>query len=186
MAERVGTGELAKRLGISRQRVSDLAKEGKLTREPDGQWDVARAMAELSRTLDNQQRRRVRLAAVPQNSPAPVQVDETGDFSLPGQTLSARTTHDLFNRARAAKEIALAKERQLDLRRREGELLEAREVERAWTQKLTSFKNRLLAIPDRLAQKLAAISEDREIRAVLDGEIKMALQALIEKKADAA
>ena len=100
--------------------------------------------------------------------------------------MSARTTHDLFNRARAAKEIALAKERQLDLRRREGELLEAREVEQACTQKLTSFKNRLLAIPDRLAQKLAAISEDREIRAILDGEIKAALQALIEKKADAA
>jgi len=185
MTERVGTGELAKRLGISRQRVSDLAKEGKLTREPDGQWDVSRAMAELSQTLDNQQKRKVRLTAAPRNSPAPVQVDET-DFSLPGQALSARTTHDLFNRARAAKEIALAKERQLDLRRREGELLEARQVEQAWTQKLTSFKNRLLAIPDRLAQKLAAISEDREVRAILDGEIKAALQALIEKKADAA
>ena len=34
------------------------------------------------------------------------------------------STHEIFNRARAAREIAMAKERQLELRKRQGELLE--------------------------------------------------------------
>ncbi len=176
--ERIGTGELAKRLGISRQRVNDLAREGKLTREADGRWDPDRAMDELAKTLDGQQQRhaRVKPRTIPQT---PQQTDSEG---LP----MSGSAHEIFNRARAAKEVAIAKERQLDLRRRQGELLEASDVELAWTRKLTSFKERLLAIPDRLAQKLAAVSEDREIRAILDGEIKAALRALIEKKADAA
>ncbi len=178
MSNRIGTGELAKKLGISRQRVNDLAREGKLTREPDGRWDPGRAMDELAKTLDGQQQRRAKVQPrAIQHLPQPA--DSEG---LP-MTGSA---HEIFNRARAAKEVAIAKERQLDLRRRQGELLEASDVELAWTRKLTSFKERLLAIPDRLAQKLAAISEDREIRATLDSEIRMALQALIETKADAA
>jgi hypothetical protein len=178
MSDRIGIGELAKRLGISRQRVNDLAREGKLTREPDGRWDPDRAMDELSKTLDSRHRRRAKVQqrGVRQDSRA----SESEGLPLTG------SAHEIFNRARAAKEVAIAKERQLDLRHRQGELLEASEVELAWTRKLTAFKERLLAIPDRLAQKLAAIAEDREIRAILDGEIRMALKALIETKADEA
>ena len=94
--------------------------------------------------------------------------------------------HDIFNRARAAKEIAIAKERQLDLRRRQGELLEASEVEQAWTRKLTSFKNRLLGIPDKIASRLAVCSDALECRALLDGELRVALNTLSENEADAA
>ena len=182
MADRVKTAELARILGISRQRVNELSRKGKLTRGADGRWDPDKARTELGRTLEDQQERRSKVET-PRSKVErgfPPREPDPDDLPMSG------STHDIFNRARAAKEIAIAKERQLDLRRRQGELLEAREVEQAWTQKLTSFKNRLLAIPDRLAQKLAAITEDREIRAILDGEIKAALQALIEKKADAA
>ncbi len=180
---RVGPSELAKRLGISRQRVYDLVRERKLTQGPDGKFDPDQAMAELAKNLDGQQQRRVRITPSPKQPAA--QEPEVGDVGFPaGHT---GTAHDLFNRARAAKEIAMAKERQLDLRRRQGELLEASEVEEAWTVKLTAFKNRILGLPDRLAQRLAAMTEDREVRALLDAEIRLLLQPLDEKtKADAA
>ena len=59
-------------------------------------------------------------------------------------------------------------------------------MEQAWTNKLTSFKTVLLNIPDRLAGRLAAMTDEREIRALLDAEIKLALNSLIEQHNDAA
>ena len=185
MAERVGTGELAKRLGISRQRISDLAKEKKLTRESDGLWNVSRVRQELARNLDPQQQKRARVdvqpTPLPAHAPMPPAVEASGDgLGLTG------STHEMFNRARAAKEIAIAKERQLDLRRRQGELLEASEVEQVWTEALTSFKNRLLSLPDKLAPRMAACSNVLECRAMIDQEVRKVLSALSESKADAA
>jgi hypothetical protein len=181
MADRVKTAELARILGISRQRVNELSRKGKLTRGTDGGWDPDKARAELGRTLEDQQERRSKVEtprskverAFPPRDP------ETVDLPMSG------STHDIFNRARAAKEIAIAKERQLQLRRRQGELLEAAEVELAWTRKLTSFKNRLLGLPDKMASRLAACSDVLECRALLDGELRSVLNALSENKADA-
>ena len=182
MADRVKTAELARILGISRQRVNELSRKGKLTRGADGRWDPDKARAELGRTLEDQQERRSKVEtprskverAFPPREPDPDGLPMSG------------STHDIFNRARAAKEIAIAKERQLDLRRRQGELLEAAEVESVWTQALTAFKNRLLSLPDKLAPKMAACSNVLECRAMIDREVRKVLLALSETKADAA
>jgi hypothetical protein len=191
MADRVKTAELARILGISRQRVNELSRKGKLTRGTDGGWDPDKARAELGRTLEDQQERRSKVetprSKVERGFPVREKVErafpprdpETVDLPMSG------STHDIFNRARAAKEIAIAKERQLQLRRRQGELLEAAEVELAWTRKLTSFKNRLLGLPDKMASRLAACSDVLECRALLDGELRSVLNALSENKADA-
>ncbi len=114
---RVGTGELAKILGISRQRVNELGRLQKISREADGQWDLDKVRAQLGHTIDPQQTSRIR---------AP-RTRTSGEFESnamqmpPGAGTSA---HDLFNRARAAKEIAIAKEKRLELGKREGQLLE--------------------------------------------------------------
>jgi DNA polymerase sigma len=79
----------------------------------------------------------------------------------------------------------MAKERQLELRKRQGELLEASEVESVWTQALTSFKNRLLSLPDKLAPRVAACPNVLECRAMIDQEVRKVLIALSETKADA-
>jgi hypothetical protein len=93
--------------------------------------------------------------------------------------------HEIFNRARAAKEIALAKREQLELRRREEELLERREVEQLWTNMLTAFKNRLLLVPDKLAPKVAVCSDVLECRAIIEREIRNMLLVFSESKDDA-
>ncbi len=72
MAERIRTGELAKRLGVSRQRVNDLAREGKLTRDPDGLWDPDKVRGEPSRTLSRQQKVKAQLGGVPPAAPFPM------------------------------------------------------------------------------------------------------------------
>ena len=79
----------------------------------------------------------------------------------------------------------MAKERQLELRKRQGELLEAAEVELTWTRALTSFKNRLLSLPDKLAPKMAACPSVLECRAMIDQEVRKVLTALSETKTEA-
>lgn len=175
MAGRIGVSELAKQLGISRQRVYDLMREGKLTRGADGRFDPARARAELGRTLDSSQTHRARVR-LPQ--PRAMDVDAEGCGT-------GGNVHEIFNRARAAKEIALAKKEQLELRRREEELLERTEVEQVWTNTLTAFKNRLLLAPDKLAPKVAVCSDVLECRAIIELEIRSILLTLSESKDDA-
>jgi hypothetical protein len=182
MAGRVKTAELAKMLGISRQRVNELSRKGKLTRGADGKWDPDGARAELGRTLDDQQERRSKVETPRSKVERPFPPREPDPDGLP----MTGSTHEIFNRARAAREIAMAKERQLELRKRQGELLEASEVESVWTQALTSFKNRLLSLPDKLAPKVAACPSVLECRAMIDQEVRKVLIALSETKADAA
>ncbi len=174
---RVGSTELAKILGISRQRVNELGRRQKITREPDGLWDLDKVRAQLGQTLDAQQASRVR-------SPRGRTSGEFDSEAMQMPSDGGTNAHDLFNRARAAKEIAIAKEKQLALRKIEGELLEAADVDRTWTAALTSFKNRLLLIPDRLAARLAATSSTIECREILYAEMLALLAGLSETKTD--
>jgi len=80
--------------------------------------------------------------------------------------------HEAFNRARAVKEIAIAKEKELNLRRRQEELLEAADVERAWTEAYIAFANRMRLIPDKLAPRVAALTDVLEIRLLIEKEIR--------------
>ena len=48
----IGTGDLAKALGISRQRINELARKGKITREPDGMWELEKVRGEMARNLE--------------------------------------------------------------------------------------------------------------------------------------
>jgi hypothetical protein len=53
----ISTPELAKKLGISRQRVNELGRMGKIQREADGQWNLERVHAAIERNLYPGQRR---------------------------------------------------------------------------------------------------------------------------------
>jgi hypothetical protein len=96
------------------------------------------------------------------------------------------TAYEIFNRARAAKELTAAKERQLNLRKRQGELLEEADVRRTWTETLSRFESRLRQIPDIIAPRLVPLDDVLEIRALVAKEIDAALRALYEGEADAA
>jgi hypothetical protein len=170
----VSSTELAQILGISRQRVNELGRQQKITREPDGLWDLDKVRAQLGHTLDPQQTSRVR---TPQSRTQP----EPDPDLPPGAGANA---HDLFNRARAAKEIAIAKEKQLELKKREGQLVEEADVERIRTKELTMFKNRLLLVPDKLATRVAASSDVAECRELIETELFGLLNDLSEAAID--
>jgi hypothetical protein len=84
------------------------------------------------------------------------------------------TSQDLA-RARVRKERALAKFRELQNRRLAGTLLDAAAVERRWAAGLAAIRDRILAVPDRLAAQLVA-RDEASIRELLRTELEDALR----------
>ena len=79
-------------------------------------------------------------------------------------------------RARLRKERALARYREMQNRRLAGALLDAGAVERRWAQGLAAVRDRLLALPDRVAAQLAG-RDELFIRELLRRELEGALRA---------
>ncbi len=176
----VGATALAKFLGVSRERVYQLLREGKITRNADGSFDPHAVARQLGRNLDPQQQPKAKVSP-PAAAANPFERQQKPDPEAP---ITGGSAHELFNRARAAKEIAIAKERQFALRRLEGQLLDAADVTQSWTKLLIRFNNRLLQIPDRLARRVAASSDERECRQLIHDEMISLLNTLRETKAD--
>lgn len=79
-------------------------------------------------------------------------------------------------RARLRKERALARYREMQNRRLSGELLDADMVARRWAAALASIRDRILAVPDRLAAQLVGRTE-QGIRELLRQDLEEALRA---------
>jgi hypothetical protein len=156
--------KLASELGTTHTLLNRQRAKGRFSEEPGGGFDVEKVRASLARSAD-----------ISQPSQANKRTREADDFPAAG---GGGGYYQLFNRARAAKEMAIAKERELDLRRRQGELLEAKDVEQAWTKRMIAFNNRLWLISDKVAAKVAVSSDPLECKALIDEEIREAVKML--------
>ena len=116
--------EYARLRGLNRSTISRQIGDG-IIPVHNGLLEPPEADLAREKNLDVGKRRRT--AAVHPTQRAEPSADPDG---LP----MTGSTREIFNRARAAREIAMAKERQLELRKRQGELLEAAEVESVWTR----------------------------------------------------
>jgi hypothetical protein len=94
--------------------------------------------------------------------------------------------HGKYNLARARREECRAEREEMDLRARKGELLEAGEVEKTWSQIITSVRARILLLPDKLSPRAAAVTDVLECRAMIDREVRELLTALSENHTNAA
>ncbi|MBN2118501.1 MAG: hypothetical protein JW730_18150, partial [Anaerolineales bacterium] len=80
-------------------------------------------------------------------------------------------SYEAYNQARTVKEAALARLKQIELRIREGELLEKVELSRAGGECLIAMKNRADSLPANLAQKLAVETDPITIELILRSEM---------------
>ncbi len=164
--------QLAPYVGKSFSMLSRDFRKGKFREEPGGGFDVDKVKAALARTTD---------PAQPPRRPAAGR-----DTAIADEIGMSGTAYEIFNRARAASALTVAKERQLNLKKRQGELLEEADVRQTWAATLVRFENRIRQIPDILAPRVAAMDDVLEIRALIAKEIDAALRALYENEADAA
>lgn len=76
------------------------------------------------------------------------------------------------------KNFALARRREIELEELEGKMVRADEVKEAWVKTLTTVKTGVLRIPDRTSQQVAASTDLREVRAILERECENVLKGI--------
>jgi hypothetical protein len=181
----IGTSELAARLSISRQRVNELGRLGKITREPDGRWDPAKVAAALGRNLDGRQASPARERVVEMRTPdravaAPHKVGAGGGRKPKGeQTVGDDATPKkgtlLYEQWRHTQEKA--NREALERRKLEGELVESAAVESAWSEFGVKFRDAVMGLPSVVCNRLPE-EWRREVSRVIDEEARKVLAAL--------
>lgn len=158
----VTKAQFAEAMGVSKAMVTKYVRKG-LPLTPEGRIDLAAGRAWVEANID-------RLPASARGGRA-----ARGAGKL-GETLTA---------ARARKESALASLHELELRLRRGELLEAGQVEAAWTKHILAARERLLGLPGKLAPRVLGKTDVIEIQEAIRREIYHSLTALGQYQADA-
>ena len=167
------TTQITAELGISRARLNELARKGKVSKVRRGRWNVAAVRLALGRNLDSRQASPARdsaAAAPPTRMPVFDQVPPPA-MDVPRGSLAA---------AQLVKAQADAKRAALEVRRLEKRLLDRDEVADAWSGMIAAAKAKLLVIGDELADRLAAESNPVACREMVDKKVYEALAALAE------
>jgi hypothetical protein len=112
--------ELARQVGVSEAAVRRAEKAGRIKRESDGSWDLARVKAGWSRNTDRAQQRRQHAGMRPVPEAAVGAVRET--LREHGEPVAAGGM--TFMQARTANEVLKAQTARIRLQRMKGELVD--------------------------------------------------------------
>ncbi len=156
--------QLARRLGVTRARITQYAAGGMPVR-PDGRLDLAAALAWIESHVDRSAAR---------TPPATVAADPGAVSPGSGQVDPARA----LIIARAKKLLADARRAERRERAEAGELVDASRVAE-YTRFLSGVvRDQLLSQPDRLTQRLAAAKSSEEIYQIVRADVHCTLAAL--------
>src|SRR5689334_13221603 len=114
--------------------------------------------------------------AVLDDKPADLVLTEPSQASQPAR--ASGESPGSFAQAKTAEMIFRAKLRKLEYETRTGKFISADEVKVKWFQITRQVRDKLLALPSKLAPQLAALSDMKEIRDLLDAEITATLRGL--------
>jgi transcriptional regulator with XRE-family HTH domain len=173
----ISQSELARRLGVSRQAVQARVKAGRLTLLKDGTLDERTALAEWHAT-----KRPVVQAADPDDVPedprpsVPAGSRQVRDPGSPGSQQAGT-----YAQAKTADALYKARLRQLEYEVKSGALVRAEDAANRWFERARAVRERLLAIPVRLAPEVAAMTDIHEVRRRLDEEIRIAIKELVDE-----
>ena len=175
--------KLADALGVSETAVRKALAGGRISREADGGFDIAKAKRQWAGNTDSAQQR-VAAKADPPMRPVPAAALESVRETLRDQGEEPAPGGPSFLQARTANEVLKAQERKLRLQRLKGELIDrarataqvftlARQERDAWAQ-----------WPARVAADLAAElgMETHTVRTALETAVKAHLAELAELK----
>lgn len=148
----VNTDTLAKLFGFTRQRINQLGKEGILEKQAPGRWPL---MKNVQRYIDY-----LRTGAK----------DSEEEDEAKVKYWEEKALHE-----RARREIA-----EIKLAKLKNQMHDAADVEFVMTNMLVTFRNRILAIPDKLAPRLLGVKNLYEISETIRQELQEALMELSE------
>jgi len=167
IGDRMTQSALARHLSVKRQAINDLVKRGIIMTDQDGKIDVTSAKDAMAKNLRADAKTVAAIMATPEPAPPPT-------APPPSDALDSTSYHV----ARTLRESAEAKIAQLRLRQLTGNLVEASRVTKAVTTWAAMARAAFEKIPDKTAERLAAMTDAQECHALLTAEIDLVLADL--------
>jgi phage terminase Nu1 subunit (DNA packaging protein) len=176
----ISRAELAGILGLSRARITQLSKRKDFPLRPDGMVDRVKATAWY--------RENVHESGANKRGPKPAALQVPA--AVPAATVDVTAPDaggvETFSAAQRRKESALADVREMEAAKMRGALIDASDVKRVWAGHVMVVRNRLLALPGKLAPAVAANSDAAQCQELIRVEIYEALTELSHSGADTA
>ena len=154
----------ARHRGCSHVAVLKAIKSGRIEKESDGTIDPIKADAAWERNTNQAQQRKEQKPAAAPAVPPEKQIDPPAINSGPN-----------YAQSRAIKEAYLARLAKLSYEEKSGALVRMDSVKVAWFNVLRVMRDRVLNLPDRMAPILSAEQDPKQVRDLLDLELRQIL-----------
>ena len=157
----------AQHRGVSHTAVAKAIKAGRISVEPDGKIDPAKADAQWARnTLPSQNLNPGVSKPAPKVATRPVFTVSSGEAQAPLETRAAAPD---YQTSRAIREAYAARLAKLEFEERTGKLISKAEVDVKFFQLARQLRDRLQQIPRKLAPEIVAlVVADPDVRGVTD------------------
>jgi hypothetical protein len=179
--------ELARRLGVSETAVRRAEKSGRIRREPDGGWDLARVKAAWASNTDEAQQRSK--SGTGERNGRPTRMKPVPEAAL-GAVRDTLREHGepiaggamTFMQARTANEVLKAQERRLRLQQMKGELVDRAKAVAQVFRLARDERDAWVNWPARVAAMIAAELEvdPHQLHTVLERQVREHLAELAE------
>ena len=192
----VSQAEFARIVGVSKPYISKLVKSGKLNLNANGKLSLEESQKILNTSKNpsfdaNREhakkqkgvplKERVKKAQLIKPEPKPKEtekdlIDEEDTKDLNSDSMYK--INILFNKARAAEKVALAKLRDIDVKLKKGELLEADIVKKEAAEVGNLITQKLYNMVHKLAPLLVGIETQKQTKEILENEVEIVLEEL--------
>ena len=172
-------------LGMSHTALGKHLHAGKFQEEPGGGFDVEKVAAALNRNADFDHPSQAKGATPKPQVPDAPSVPKASPSHKHGSSIHLETDEGLaddpvrraFNKAKAVRETAKAKEAEIDYKLRAGEVIEAEVAASTWAKVGSRVKDEISALPTRIVNRLPD-EWRRQVNIVVMEETRRALTAL--------
>ena len=191
----VNQAEFARIVGVSKPYITKLVKTGKLKLNENGKLNLEESKKILSSSKNPSFDANREHAQKQKGVPLKERVEKSTAENIPKQETPKTTNNDsedlgntvpndmfkinmLFNRAKAAEKVALAKLRDIDLKLKQGELLEAETVKREAAEVGNLITQKLYNMVYKLAPLLVGVETQKQAKDILESEVEIVLEEL--------
>ena len=191
----VNQAEFARIVGVSKPYITKLVKTGKLKLNENGKLNLEESKKILSSSKNPSFDANREHAQKQKGVPLKERVEKSTAENMPKQETPKTTNNDsedlgntvpndmfkiniLFNKARAAEKVALAKLRDIDVKIKKGELLEAETVKREAAEVGNLITQKLYNMVYKLAPLLVGVETQKQAKDILESEVEIVLEEL--------
>ena len=191
----VNQAEFARIVGVSKPYITKLVKTGKLKLNENGKLNLEESKKILSSSKNPSFDANREHAQKQKGVPLKERVEKSTAENIPKQETPKTTNNDsedlgntvpndmfkiniLFNKARAAEKVALAKLRDIDVKIKKGELLDAETVKREAAEVGNLITQKLYNMVYKLAPLLVGVETQKQAKDILESEVEIVLEEL--------